>query len=175
MKTKAHLLTAAERLFDAHGFMATGMDRLAAAAGISSRTVYKHVNGKVELIVAVLDERVRRFFVEIAVQDVAALFAALARWIEYEGARGCLMLRALEETGGSEERIVVAVQAYKARLAQHIGAIVQAELGRADPVLTQQLLILFEGATVASLYQGAAAARTAGAAAARLLAAARAS
>ncbi|HAV36703.1 MAG TPA: TetR family transcriptional regulator, partial [Massilia sp.] len=34
MKTKTSLLTAAERLFDTHGFMATGMDRLAAAAGM---------------------------------------------------------------------------------------------------------------------------------------------
>lgn len=171
MKTKTSLLTAAERLFDTHGFMATGMDRLAAAAGMSSRTVYKHVDGKTDLIVAVLEARVQRFFEAIEVMDVAGLFDALARWIAHEGARGCLMLRALEETGGEEARIVAAVHDYKARLGRHIAAIVEAELGRAEPALAGQLLILFEGATAASLYQGADAARTAGAAARLLVAA----
>ena len=39
MTTK--LTAAAERLFDRHGYMTTGMDRLTAAAGMSIRTLYK--------------------------------------------------------------------------------------------------------------------------------------
>lgn len=33
------LTTAAEQLFDRHGYMATGMDKLTEAAGMSSRTL----------------------------------------------------------------------------------------------------------------------------------------
>ncbi|HAV36704.1 MAG TPA: hypothetical protein DCX52_10165, partial [Massilia sp.] len=50
---------------------------LAAAAGMSSRTVYKHVDGKTDLIVAVLEARVQRFFEAIDVRDVARPFFAL--------------------------------------------------------------------------------------------------
>lgn len=60
--------------------MATGMDTLARAAGMSSRTLYKHAGSKTELIVAVLDERDRRFFEQIDRLEVSALFDALARW-----------------------------------------------------------------------------------------------
>ena len=167
------LLAIAERLFHERGYMATSMDTLARAARMSSRTLYKHAGSKSALVAEVLAARDRRFFEQVDGLDVGALFAALAAWIEHEGARGCLFLRILGETGGAEPAIVAAVQAHKARLREHVARIVGADIGRADDVLTARIVLLFEGAVAASAWQGVAAIDAACGAAADLVRAAR--
>ncbi|QDL91992.1 TetR/AcrR family transcriptional regulator [Paroceanicella profunda] len=155
MDTETRLIQAAERLFDRHGFTATGMDRLTAAAGMSSRTLYKHAGSKAALLTAVLAARDRRFMARLEQGGVAALFDALAAWLEAEGARGCLFLRSLAETGGDLPEVAEAVAAHKAAFHRRLGEIVAAECGGAeDAALTEQVLVLFEGATAAAVYRG---------------------
>lgn len=95
MDTKTKLISAAEQLFDRHGFTATGMDKLTKAASMSSRTLYKHAGSKTSLITNVLNERHRRFHQLMDVDSVDALFDALEEWIRIESARGCLFLTRL--------------------------------------------------------------------------------
>lgn len=174
MDTNPALLEVAERLFYEHGYMATNMDTLARAARMSSRTLYKHAGGKAALAVDVLLARDRRFFEQVDALDVRSLFDGLADWIGREGARGCLFLRILGETGGAEPAIVTAVQVHKAGLRRYVARIVEADLGRADDVLAARIVLLFEGAVAASAWQGATAVRTACGAAVDLVAMARA-
>ncbi|QQA41948.1 TetR/AcrR family transcriptional regulator [Pelagovum pacificum] len=169
MDKTATLITAAEKLFDRHGYMATGMDRLTEAAQMSSRTLYKHAGSKAELMATVLRERDRRFMAQLDVASVDALFAALADWIETEGARGCFFLRSRAETGGDTPEIADAVAAHKTTFRHRVGEIVSAELGRDDPDLTEQIIVLIEGATHAAVYRGAVSVRAARAAAAVLM------
>lgn len=154
MDIKERIVDAAEKLFDTNGFTATGMDQLTNAADVSSRTLYKHVGSKAGLLSAVLGERDRRFQNHIDVQSIDALFDALADWMRVEGARGCLFLRALGETGAREPQIEEAVRAQKHVLEQRIRDIVSAELGVADDELASQVLVLFEGATATAAYRG---------------------
>lgn len=155
MDTKTKLISAAERLFDRHGFTATGMDKLTQAAGMSSRTLYKHAGSKTALITEVLKERHRRFHQLMDVESVDALFAALEAWVRVESARGCLFLRAYGETGGDTPEITEAVLAHKARLYEKIQHIVAIETGgKETPELAEQLLILYEGATASAIYRG---------------------
>lgn len=165
MDISTKLVVAAERLFDRHGYAATGMDRVTEAAEISSRTLYKRGGNKVELMVSVLACRERRFMRLLEVDRVSKLFAALETWVATEGSRGCLFLRTLAETGGDTPAIAKAVRTHKSKFAQRIADVVAADLGRTDPVLTEQVLVLFEGATHAAVYRGAAAIQAAGAAA----------
>lgn len=169
MDTNPHLLAVAERLFYERGFMATGMDALAKAAGMSSRTLYKHAGSKTDLIVAVLEARDRRFFALIDRPSVPALFAAHEAWIAAEGAHGCMFLRALGETDGADPAIADVVLRHKERLHECIAGMVQAHTGRRDRVLAQQILLLFEGAVAASAWQGVKAARAASRCASQLL------
>lgn len=171
MTTK--LVAAAERLFDRHGYMATGMDRLTEAAGMSSRTLYKHAGNKAQLMARVLMERNRRFMARFEVQTVDALFAALEDWIRVEGTRGCLFLRSRAETGGDTPEIAEAVAAHKAAFHRRIEQVVEASLGHEDPILAEQVLVLLEGATHAAVYRGADAVSAARAAASILIAKAR--
>lgn len=155
MDIKTKLITAAEQLFDRHGFTATGMDRLTKAAGFSSRTVYKHVGSKAALSALVLSERERRFMQYLDVHSVDALFAALEDWVRDEGSRGCLFLRAYSETGGDTPEIAETVTAHKAAFRSHIANVVEQDVGKTGgDALTDQILVLFEGATAASVYRG---------------------
>lgn len=169
MDMTTQLTAAAERLFDRHGYMATGMDRLTAAAGMSSRTLYKHAGSKAQLMARVLTERDRRFMARLEVQSVDALFAALEDWVRVEGTRGCLFLRSRAETGGDTPEITEAVAMHKAAFHQRIEEVVAMDLGRQDPVLAEQVLVLLEGATHAAVYRGADAVSAARAAAVILM------
>nr|WP_321443452.1 helix-turn-helix domain-containing protein [uncultured Cohaesibacter sp.] len=163
------LTVAAEQLFDRHGYMATGMDQLTSAAGMSSRTLYKHAGSKARLMARVLTERDQRFMLRLQVQTVDALFAALEDWVRVEGARGCLFLRSRAETGGKTPEIAEAVAMHKAAFHQRIEEVVAADLGSEDPVLAEQVLVLLEGATHAAVYRGTDAVSAARAAAAILV------
>lgn len=170
MNTDSHLISTAEHLFDQHGFTATGMDRVAQAACMSSRTLYKYAGSKTALIAAVLSERDDRFMRLLNVPTVDALFESLEHWIQEEGARGCLFLRAQGESGGEVPEISKAMRKHKARLRKKIHRILCLERGEDDCLeLAEQLLILIEGATAAAVYRGPQAVKTARGMAALLL------
>lgn len=173
MDNKSKILAAAERLFDRHGFVATGMDKLSDTADVSSRTLYKHAGNKVALLSAVLDARSDRFMKAIDVASVDGLFDALEKWLSEEGMRGCMLLRAYAETGGEIPQIAETFIRLKTDFRKRIAAIVTCELGRSDTFLTEQLLVIFEGATVSAVYRGTEAVNAARSAAAALVAAAR--
>ncbi len=155
MNIDSKLISTAEELFGRYGFNATGMDRLAQAAGMSSRTLYKHAGSKNELIAAVLMTRGQRFLQRLEVDSVEALFNALASWLREEGARGCLFLRVQGETGGQIREISEAVAAYKARFSDAVHQVLTRQLGTGvEDELVEQIVILFEGATAAASYRG---------------------
>jgi AcrR family transcriptional regulator len=162
MDIKTQIVSNAERVFDHHGFAATGMDQVIQAAEVSSRTLYKHVGNKTALIVAVLNERSRRFFSQCQVNSVDSLFDALEKWTLTEGARGCLFLRALGETGGDIPDIANAVSAYRKELRKLIERLVTSQTGcPGNDDLVEQILVLFEGAISTSTYCGTKAISTA--------------
>ncbi|TQS72626.1 TetR/AcrR family transcriptional regulator [Rhodobacteraceae bacterium] len=174
MDLKTKIIAAAEQLFDRHGYMATGVDRLTEAADMSSRTLYKHTGSKAALMAMVLSDRDRRFMRRIDVRTVDGLFAALEDWSRVEGMRGCLFLRTLAETGGETPEIAAAVRAHKAAFHARIVDIVATDIGGGGPPdLAEQILVLVEGATQAAVYRGVGAIISARAAAAALVEGAR--
>jgi AcrR family transcriptional regulator len=170
MHTSTEQITAsAERVFDSNGFAASGMDTLTRAAGVSTRTLYKHVGGKSDLITAVLRSRSIRFFEQLAVDDVDGLFAALEQWVRSEGARGCLFLRAAGELSAEFPAALEEVATYRRRLRALVHRLVHQEGDHPDDQLADQILVLFEGATSAASYRGIPAIAAARSAAAMLM------
>ncbi len=170
MDIDTQLVDAAERLFDRDGFNATGMGRVVRETGLSSRTVYKHATSKNALMAMVLAKRQRRFFERVDFGSIDTLFESLRDWMNQNGARGCLFFRTHSETGGGMPEIETAVAAYHAHLHTHIAALIVRETGICDDALTEQMLVLFEGATTAATYRGAAAIEAARVCAHRLVA-----
>lgn len=143
---------------------------MAEAAGVSTRTLYKHVGSKTALVAAVLEDRGNRLCGQLNVPSVDALFAALEDWTIAMGARGCLFLRADRETGGAVPEISEVVGTYRRNLRSVIGRVIAHDIGqRGDDVLAEQILVLFEGAVSAATYRGVEAVRAARTAAAVLV------
>lgn len=169
MTIRERIISSTEPVFDEHGFAGTGVDRLAEAAGVSSRTLYKHIGSKSRLIAAVLNARRERFAQAFDVMTIDELFDALTAWVRSEGARGCLFLRALGEDGDAVPEVALAVSEYRELLYRVMSRIVEVETGGRDTLLAEQLLVIFEGATSAASYRGQRAVDAARAAAARLV------
>lgn len=93
-----HLLEAALRLFNQHGYHATGIDVIIAEAGVAKTTLYRHFETKGDLILAVLERRdeqdrdAMRAFVEQRTKDpverLLATFDFLEAWFRDEHFRG---------------------------------------------------------------------------------------
>lgn len=150
----AEIVRRAEEVFDRGGFANSSVDDIARAAGISTRTLYKHVGGKGALIAAVLEGRRRRFVDSSNIRSVEDLFDHLQSWMEAEGRRGCLFMRAAGE-GVDIGDSAMAIEAYRFDLIRLIGDSCARDLG-ADPpsALVDGVLILVEGATAAASYRG---------------------
>lgn len=152
--TRSRIISAAGHVFDRHGFAGTGIDRLTESAGVSTRTLYKHLGSKSGLVVAVLDERRTRFVDRFDVDTVDELFDTLEAWIQTEGARGCLFLRAQGEDGEGTLGVSPTVTAYRKQLHDLVRRVVRHQTGHDDDLLVEQVLVLFEGATSAASYRG---------------------
>jgi AcrR family transcriptional regulator len=175
---RQRIVDAADRLFYGQGIHAVGVDLVAAEAGVSKRTLYKHFPSKDELVAAYLARRASTpppDGPEPPAEKLLATFDRLAAWFAHPRFRGCPFVNAVSELGGDAAHPAVSVcRALKRqRLAWYQA---QAEaLGVADPaLLAQQFVVLVEGAVAASLVRGgdAQAAQAAKAAAAVLLQAA---
>ncbi len=158
------LVDKALKAFYAHGFHATGMDRLVEETGISKTSMYKHFRSKEELILAALQRRDAEFrdwlFARMAVLgktprgQLLALFDALIEWFEDPGFRGCMFVKAASEFQDPGHPIHAQCAAHKALLFQHLKALA-AEAGAKDAgLLAHQLLLLKEGAIVTAQVEG---------------------
>ena len=172
MDMRTRITAASERVFDETGFAASGMDLLTSAAGVSTRTLYKHFGSKQGLVAAVLARRHARFESDLVAESVDGLFAALAVWVDTEGPRGCLFLRARGEGGIADTAVLAAVDGHKQALRALVDRLVAAEAGE-NALLAEQIAVLYEGATAAAVYRGRRAVEAAREAAATLMAQAR--
>lgn len=154
---KDRILEAADALFYGHGIQAVGVDAVAAGAGISKRTLYKHYPSKDALVAAYL---ARRTGMAIAaegspVQQILGLFDGLAKWFASKRFRGCAFVNAVAELSGERQHPALGVAAeHKARRLAQVQALLRS-LKVDDPVLLgEQLMVLFEGAVAVSMVRG---------------------
>ena len=170
------ILAAADRLFYAKGIRAVGVDAVAAAAGVSKRTLYNHYPSKDALIAAYLQAR----FKHIAPSDAPAreqilgAFDRLERMFADGSFRGCPYVNAVTELGDPKHAAASIAVQFKEQRRLWFRALLE-RLGVKEPdVLATQLQLLSEGALSAALVRGdPALARTARAAAEVLLDAAK--
>lgn len=144
--------------FYRNGFHATGMDKLAAEAGISKTSIYKHFRTKEDLILAVLrlrDERFRNWLYRrmeaLATTpkgQLIAMFDALEAWFGEPGYKGCLFIKAASEYQDASHPIYKQSAEHKRMLESHMTDLAE-RAGLSDPsAVARQLLLLKEGAIV---------------------------
>ncbi|MEI2301908.1 TetR/AcrR family transcriptional regulator [Ensifer sp. MJa1] len=104
---RGHLLDTALRLFNLHGYHATGIDLIIAEAGVAKTTLYRHFETKEDLILAALERRDEesraemRAFVEQraidAYERLMATFDFLEISVRDKQFRGCIFMGAAGE------------------------------------------------------------------------------
>lgn len=86
-QARRRLVEGGARLAKKRGFAAAGVDDLAAAAGVTSGSVYKHFGGKTELLAAIIEAELGRSaarFAAVPAGDQARLDRALAAYLSTE-------------------------------------------------------------------------------------------
>jgi AcrR family transcriptional regulator len=168
-ETREHVLDVAYDLFYWHGIRATGVDRVAAEAGIAPTALYRLFPSKDALVAAYVERTERRYrewFEAVTVADgrsaaerIDALFEALSEQTRPEVCRGCPFMMALTEfpdetVDGHHDavRLKKWVRARFRKLAnEHAAAQPRKDIDGAR--LADHLTLLFEGvyATVQAL------------------------
>ena len=154
---REQLIQAALELFARKGYHAVAVDAISDRAGITKKTLYHHFKSKEELILAALrhyDERFRNDFmrsVESKTGDpigrLLAVFDIVEEWFNSKNFSGCLFVGAMgeyPEEAAPIRRVCreskMLTQGYIKSLAEKAGMY---ESGQ----LSEQLILLIEGAT----------------------------
>lgn len=162
MKKYPQLLDTALGLFYRQGFHATGVDQLAAAAGLTKKTLYRYFATKEALIDATLQQRDEHFMAALDAfvaatplpQRPQAYLDYLAQWFAQPDFHGCLFINAAAEYPQADDAIHRQAAAHKARLRSWLQQCCT-DAGLAEPLLrAQQLFLLGEGLTVAAQVSG---------------------
>lgn len=159
-----HLVDTALNLFSRYGFHATGIDRILAESGVAKMTLYKHFKSKDELILAALrrrDELHRNWFMReveklaTAPRDrLLALFGALEAWFQSSEFSGCCFINATAEYADRDDPIHAAAAEHKRLIRSYIRELAAAAQAKAPDELTDQLMLLMEGAIVSAQITG---------------------
>jgi TetR/AcrR family transcriptional regulator, transcriptional repressor for nem operon len=116
--TRQQLLEDSARHVKKHGFAASGVDAIAASAGVTSGALYKHFAGKSDLFAAVVAaelERTARRFAAVQAGDGTAARRALAAYLSPAHVRdadgGCPLPALTPEISRADVRVREAFQA----------------------------------------------------------------
>ena len=164
-ETRQQIIDAAYTLFYRSGFMRTGVDAIAHAAGITKRTLYQHFGSKDELIGAVLEhqhrmalERIRGWADGIAGepdQMVRTLFEKLSQWaseIQWQGSGFTRAAVEFADLPGHPARI--AARRQKAAVERYLVKKLAAQNLDDAEQLVREILLLVEGCQTLSLIHG---------------------
>ncbi len=165
-ETKRQIMDAAYGLFYKEGYARTGVDEIAAAAGITKRTLYYHFPSKEALIAAVLEAQnelmlarisdlARRATGDNLAAVVRRLFTAFAAWAREPRWRGSGFTRAAMEyahlPGHPARR---AARRHKAAVEDWLAAHFSEQRVAAPRELARQIMLLLEGCHCLVLIHG---------------------
>jgi TetR/AcrR family transcriptional repressor of nem operon len=116
-QARRKLLESGGRLAKKHGFGGSGMDALAAAAGVTTGSLYKHFDGKADLFAALIRselERTARRYAAIAPGDEGAARKAVEAYVSPDHVKhpekGCPLPSLTAEVGRADHSVRKAFQ-----------------------------------------------------------------
>ncbi|MHB1784990.1 MAG: TetR/AcrR family transcriptional regulator [Acidimicrobiales bacterium] len=156
---RERLLEVAGRLFYAEGIHAVGVDRVIAEANVAKATLYAHFSGKDELVAAYLSERSKGWASEVsrrasdethdAVARALAPFDLLAERASDPDYRGCPFINAAAEFPGPG-RVAEQLVAHRRQVREAFSALVAATGAGDVEALTDEFVVLYDGAMTAA-------------------------
>ena len=151
-----HIALVAAELFYREGIHLVGVDRVAAEAEVTKRTLYRHFRSKDELVAAALRRSPRMSFPREGAPEerIAGAFRTMVEFVRNNAYRGCPYIIASAELADPRHpgRAVVRDFVLKRRAWFRNRA---AEAGARDPdLLAEQLDVLFDGALASAAKRG---------------------
>jgi AcrR family transcriptional regulator len=153
-ETREHVLGVAHELFYWHGIRATGVDRVAAGAGVAPTTLYRLFASKDDLIAAYIERAgllYREWFDAAAAAGgadpraaILAVFDALGEQVQPQVCRGCPFLMALAEFPDPAHPAHRAAIAVKAWVRERFGQLTATLAGQPE-LLADQLSLVMDG------------------------------
>jgi TetR/AcrR family transcriptional repressor of nem operon len=138
-EARAKLVAAGGRHAKQHGFSSSGMADLAAAAGVTTGSLYKHFNGKSDLFVAMISNELQRtaaIYKAVDASDPAQIERTLAAYLSLshvqQAETGCPLPSLTSEVGRAEPEVKMAFE----QGVQEIHANIQALIGDANAAWT---------------------------------------
>jgi AcrR family transcriptional regulator len=158
-ETREHVLGVAHELFYWHGIRATGVDRVAAEAGVAPTTLYRLFASKDDLIAAYIEraDRLYREWFDAAAAaggpdprgQILAVFDALGEQVQPQHCRGCPFLMALAEfpdPAHPAHRAAVTMKTWvRDRFGQLTAALASSRRTTRPALLADQLSLVMEG------------------------------
>jgi AcrR family transcriptional regulator len=153
------ILATTDRLFYGQGIRAIGVDTIAAAIGISKRTLYNYFPSKDALIAAYLTRRLQPFKPRRPselppAEQILADFDRLERVCASAEFRGCPFVNAVAELGEKKHPAnKIAIEFKEQRRLWFRELLVRAGIAEPD-ALSTQLQLLVDGAVAGALVRG---------------------
>ncbi len=157
-KKRMALIEAANRLFERQGFNGTGVEQIAAEAGVTKRTLYLHFGSKDGLIEEVLkwhqEAMMARTRDEIssmkasATDRILACFDLYRKWFSQPDFAGCIFVKTVNELSACSAQLCGLAIGAKIEMREFIRELA-AEGSAKDPDrLADELQLLLEGSIV---------------------------
>ena len=161
LDARERILRTAYELFTKEGFVAVGVDRIVAEAGVAKTSLYRHFRSKDELVIAVLERHEALWTLGLLDAEsarrarspedrAAALIEVFDEWLRDEGFGGCLFINSLLETHDHSPAIRAAAVAALERVHELLCKIFDDARLREPRSLAHQLQVLFRGSIVAA-------------------------
>jgi AcrR family transcriptional regulator len=167
LDTRDRILNAAEELFFQQGISVTGVDRVAATAGVAIVTLYKHFGSKDNLLREVLSRRLDSWTLHwdeaitrattpeerlLAVFDAVETFRASANPTQW-----CSFLATASErptpTEGQEDPVFELIRQDTQMITERLARLAK-EAGCPDPAMVAAVLLLLYNGVLGSLLRG---------------------
>lgn len=161
---KEKVFQTAARLFYRHGYRAIGVDTLAERSGIGKMTLYRHYPSKDDLIIAYLNDSNELFwraFDEItkdkptAGAKLLAFFESLQAYVTSPASYGCPFLNVATEYPEADHAGHQVAIEHKQSVRNRFRELAREAGARKPDVLANQLVLLMDGAYMASRMFGA--------------------
>jgi AcrR family transcriptional regulator len=153
------VLEIASELFYGEGINTVGVDRIAAEADASKATLYAHFGNKDGLVAAYLDRRAALSRERLnehldrqgdAREQLLNVFESLVDWYSQDDFRGCHFIHAGSELTDPDHPAVAVTKRHRTWVKNLFTELSEA-LGAPEPdLLAAQLLMLYDGATIAA-------------------------
>lgn len=156
------ILDTAARLFFKQGYNSTGVNQVIEEADIAKGSLYKHFESKTDLLVAYLQRTHEQWFakLEADINKAADPKEKLLTLFDYHrerqlknGYSGCRFIKANDEAGMSDERVLAEIQKAKQHLRDLIAKLVvnsQHKKLLTDKELSEMIFMMLEGGIIAA-------------------------